>query len=444
MNIFNNREIALGIWLLIAVVFVASKQTLRVSFYDVVKALFSRYIVIPLILMIGYISLIVIGLYKLGLWDVEQLKNTVFWSLSYAATSMFRISKIENEEHYFRNSIKDQLKIIAAFEFIVTFYTYSLLTELIVIPLVILLVGMQAFTEGKKEYATVGRFLTGVLTLFGIGLIVNATNHLITEFDGFAKLGTLQDFGIPIVLSILLIPFLFTLVIYTSYENAFIRINHCIKNPALISYAKRKAIFEFNIHINLLKRWLRNIANKTPTDKMELQTSITHVKALASREKNPAIVPLSDGWSPYLACKFLSSKNLAPSDYHHDAFDASSWFASTNYLEVGAGIFPNNIAYYVEGDELIARKLKLVANFNDIESEKETTIQFAEIASELFRNALAQDMPDILVEKIMSKSPITIDVLGKAIAVEVDIWSTGLGFSIKLTIQNTQDELAVI
>lgn len=116
MNIFNNREIALGIWLLIAIAFVASNQSFRRSFYDVLIPLFSRYIVIPLVLMVGYISLIVIGLYKLGAWDVEQLKNTIFWSLSYAATSMFRISKIENEEHYFRNSIKDQLKIIAAFE----------------------------------------------------------------------------------------------------------------------------------------------------------------------------------------------------------------------------------------------------------------------------------------------------------------------------------------
>lgn len=444
MNIFNNREIALGIWLLIAVVFVVSKQTVRVSFYDVVKALLRRYVVIPLALMVGYISLIVIGLYKLGAWDVEQLKNTIFWGLSYAATSMFRISKIENEEHYFRNSIKDQLKIIAAFEFIVTFYTYSLLTELIIIPLVTFVVGMQVFTEGKKEYASVGRFLTGLLTLFGISLIANATYQLITDFDGFAKLGTLQDFAIPIVLSILLIPFLFLLVIYSSYENAFIRINHHIKNPTLIPYAKKKAIFEFNIHINLLKRWLRNIGTKTPTDMLELQTSITHVKTLAAREKNPAIVSPSDGWSPYLACKFLSSKNLITNDYHQDAFDGSSWFASTNYLEVGAGIFPNNIAYYIEGDELIARKLKLVVNFNDIVSEKETTLQFTEIISELFSKALAQEMPDMLVEKIISKTPTNIDVSGKDISIEIDNWPTKLGYSVKLTIQNSQDKLAVI
>lgn len=268
MNIFNNREIALAICLLIAIIFIGSKQVVRASFHGALKAFLNRPIVIPFVLMSGYISLVVIGLQRLGFWDIGQLKNTIFWGLSYAATSMFRISKIENKEHYFRNSVKDQLKIIAAFEFIVTFYTYSLLTELIVIPLVISVVALQAIAEGKKEHATAERFLSGVLTLFGVCLVINAIYHLVNEFDGFTKLGTLQDFGIPIVLSILLVPFLFVLVIYTSYEIAFIRIGNSIKEPSLSSYAKRKAVLEFNIHINLLKRWLRNIANKTPTDKL--------------------------------------------------------------------------------------------------------------------------------------------------------------------------------
>lgn len=444
MNIFNNREIAIGIWLLIAIIFIASKQAVRASFSNVLKAFFDKHIFIPILLMVGYISLVVIGLQRLGLWDIGQFKNTIIWGLSYAVTSMFRISNIENEEHYFRNSVKDQLKIIAAFEFIVTFYTYSLLTELIIIPLVTSVIAMQAIAQGKKEHATAERFLSGMLTLFGVSLVINAIYHLVNEFDGFTKLGTLQDFGIPIVLSILLVPFLFGLAIYSSYEIAFIRIGSSIKEPSLSSYAKRKSVFEFNIHINLLKRWLRNIANKTPTDKLKLQSSINQVKSLASREKTPAVIASTDGWSPYQARKFLTSKNLTPSDYHQDAFDESEWFSSTSHIEIGTGIFPNNVAYYIEGDELIARKLKLVVNYNDIESETETTVQFTEIASELFRNAMAQEMPDILVEKIMSKSPVKIDVFGKFIAIEIDNWSTGLGFSIKLTMQNAQDELAVM
>lgn len=193
----------------------------------------------------------------------------------------------------------------------------------------------------------------------------------------------------------------------------------------------------------MLKRWLRNIANKTPTDKLELQSSIKQIKYLASREKKPAVVPSTDGWSPYQARKFLTSKNLTPGDYHQDAFDESEWFASTSYLEIGTGIFPNNVAYYIEGDELIARKLKLVVNYNDVESEAETTVRFSEIASELFRNGMVQEMPDILIEKIHSKSPIVVNVSGKKIAIEIDSWPTELGFSINLTMQNIQDELAV-
>lgn len=87
---------------------------------------------------------------------------------------------------------------------------------------------------------------------------------------------------------------------------------------------------------------------------------------------------------------------------------------------------------------MIARKLKLVVNFNDVESEKETTVKFIEIASELIRNSLAQDMPEILVEKLISKTPTDIDVFGKDISIEIENWPTKLGYSIKLIFKISQ------
>ena len=81
MDIFNNREIALAIWLFVGIVIVASKKSIREAFHVAWKAsfqvFFCRLILVPFALMTGYIGWIVHCLHKIGLWDLELLKNTV-------------------------------------------------------------------------------------------------------------------------------------------------------------------------------------------------------------------------------------------------------------------------------------------------------------------------------------------------------------------------------
>ena len=115
MDIFNNREIALAIWLLVAVVFAASPKSVRAAFQGLWQAFCRKKILMPLGMMAVYIALVVFGLHKIGLWDWGQLKNTILWSISVAAISLFRIPQIAEYKRYFRNEIKDNFKLIAIF-----------------------------------------------------------------------------------------------------------------------------------------------------------------------------------------------------------------------------------------------------------------------------------------------------------------------------------------
>ena len=118
MDIFNNREIALAIWLSVGIAFAASQPSVRDAFYGVWKAFFRRMILVPLGLMAVYIILIVLCLNETGLWDLGQLKNTILWSVLVAAVSMFRLPQIAEDEHYFRNALKDNFKVVAVLEFV--------------------------------------------------------------------------------------------------------------------------------------------------------------------------------------------------------------------------------------------------------------------------------------------------------------------------------------
>ena len=51
------------------------------------------------------------------------------------------------------------------------------------------------------------------------------------------------------------------------------------------------------------------------------------------------------------------------------------WGADSSYLEIGSGILPNNIAYYIDGTEKAAKKLKLKMNINLPEEATEEQVR---------------------------------------------------------------------
>src|SRR5688500_1139095 len=116
MDQFNNREIALLIWLAVLIVWVLSHPAARKPLRGLFAAFFRRQILIPIALMAAYIVLLVVGLESIGLWDIEQLKNTIIWSLSVAAASLFRIGHIADDPNYYREAIKDNLRLIVLLE----------------------------------------------------------------------------------------------------------------------------------------------------------------------------------------------------------------------------------------------------------------------------------------------------------------------------------------
>ena len=194
MDIFNNREIAVGIWLLAFATFAVSIRSVRQSLPSLWNAIYCRQILIPLFFMFTYVAIVVFVLYDADIWSTNELKNTILWTFSVAILSMFRIPQITDDETYFRTALKDNFKLIVILEFVVAFHTFSLLAELMIVPAVTLLVTLQAFSETDRRYKQVGQLLANLLAVFGCGLVLYAGLMLATEPSSFFKAGTLSDF----------------------------------------------------------------------------------------------------------------------------------------------------------------------------------------------------------------------------------------------------------
>ena len=89
--------------------------------------------------MFIYITILIWGLYYIGIWEMHQLKNTIIWTISVGTLSIYKINSIKKEPKFIKNLILDNLKLIAVVEFIVSFYSFSFLIEFLLVPIYVLI-----------------------------------------------------------------------------------------------------------------------------------------------------------------------------------------------------------------------------------------------------------------------------------------------------------------
>ena len=111
MGFFNNREIAIILWLLIFLVWALFHKKIRASLFSVLKILTSVRFILLIILMLLYVSLMIYLFRKIGLWDGSMIKDTTLWFFGVAFIMLINWNKATEEEHYFQKVLLDNLKL---------------------------------------------------------------------------------------------------------------------------------------------------------------------------------------------------------------------------------------------------------------------------------------------------------------------------------------------
>jgi hypothetical protein len=255
-QLFNNREIAVSIWVTVFICWGLTKSSVRISIKHVFSAFFQRAILTILAMMAGYVYLLVFLISDIELWDIGQLKNTIMWFVFVASVELFKANKIHEEDGYFKNSIKGHLTLLSALEFVVAFHSFGLILELIIVPLSTFAVMVLAISETKEEYKPVEKIMTWVFSIIGLFMVGFSLYFIVLHFGEFAQSTTLMDFSIPIILSMLLLPFLYVISLYMNYERILIRVNIYTENKYHRLYAKFKGIKHFKTDTKSLNNWL--------------------------------------------------------------------------------------------------------------------------------------------------------------------------------------------
>lgn len=434
MEVLNNREIASAIWLLLFAAWAFYRKEVRSAFGPVFDAFAKKVILVPFSLLIIHTLASVWVLNQIGIWDSTQTKNTFLWFVGVAAVSFFRINKIADDPHYFKNAIKDNLKIIVFIEFLVTFYTFNLVVELIFVPFMALIGALLAVSQTDEKYIQIQKILSKLTEIIGISIIIYTAYRLVVDFNDFAQVQTFLDFCAPIALSIFLLPLIYIFHVYMVYEGVFVRMQFFIKDEKLRAYAKRSAIIKYKLDLSALRRWAdalnrENIVASRVIDKLHKE-----IARLQAEENNPPVVPFELGWSPYKISSVLEAAGLKVG--HYKKLYEDDWFASSPYLKIGKGVLPNNIAYYLEGNSFAVTKLKLKMNINEQEQSAEAHSILCDLASALHLHALGSELTQGFKNAIMAGGEKEDQVKTKLVSVSTECWQNNRGYDVDFSISN--------
>ena len=244
-EIFSNREISIIIWLTLFFIIAFTKKGVPQSSGHLISAFFQQKIIDVILLMIIYIELLILGLVFLEFWSLYLLKDTIIWTSFVGFLLLIKTSKINSEKDYLNSILKDSLKGIVIFEFIANFYSFSLVAELILIPVMTFVAVSQFYTQDKAEYKPVEKLFSGITSLFGFVILIYTIYRISQEFGEFANLLTLKSLLLPIILTILFIPFLYFVALWSLYEDIILSLSRRLKKKKHERYLKKKMVRHF-------------------------------------------------------------------------------------------------------------------------------------------------------------------------------------------------------
>jgi hypothetical protein len=240
--VFSSREIAVAMWGAAFLAFSLTNRGVREAFGHLLRSAFQRKIIVPVIAATIYVVAIVLLLNHLGVWTVDLAKDTALWFV-FGGLASFSLITSHRGESLLKSAATDALKIAVLVEYITSTYTLSLPAELLLVPVATVVAMMDVVAGTDENFAPVRRLLRVVQIAIGITILYVAGRKAVADFGGLWTVGTPRSLALAPVLSILFVPFVYSLLLYAKYDALFVRLKIGAEKPADVQrYAKRRLI----------------------------------------------------------------------------------------------------------------------------------------------------------------------------------------------------------
>ena len=243
---FSTREVTTIIYFLL-IFFVIILKTKNIKlFTNVIKSLFKKVFIIPVLVLFLYAAIIVFGLQFIPFWEWSLIKDIVIWILFIATPICFKATlNRKNKQYPFKKMIIDNFVWSSILEFFIGAFTFSFITEMFVVPVFSLLVILQNYDRKNEKLKEVHKLLNGISAVAGLILLIFTINNAINVIIKDGVISVLLSFSIPIIFSISFLPVVYMLAVRCKYNDLFFKLKIRNKGNIYDLKIKKKSV----IHI---------------------------------------------------------------------------------------------------------------------------------------------------------------------------------------------------
>jgi len=233
---------------------------MRESTAGLIKSFMVLSILMMVFSMLVYVSLIIFILKHFNIWDISLLKDTIFWTFGVAFIQLVNINDAEKEKDFFKKALLNSFKVIIILEFLTNLHTFSLIIELIALPIILMFVMASTYSEYKAENIAVKKLSDTLLAFYGIAVLVFSVYQAINDFDKLLTINNLKLLLIGPVMTVLYIPFMYFVALYMTYES-FLKGRKWIlnDNKELFSFLKWYVLKKCNLSLTKIHLGSRKV-----------------------------------------------------------------------------------------------------------------------------------------------------------------------------------------
>jgi hypothetical protein len=247
--------LAIVVWLVVALAWMLTRRGTRTALRGVARALSARKIAVPLLLMCAYVSAVVVGLRGLGMWNFSLTTATVFWFASTALVLFGQFEKASRDPRFFRRAILGALSVTVLVSFLADLHPMNIAVEFILIPTLVLLGAMLALAEARAENASLRGLLSWGIAIVGFFVLGYSVLNAVEHAGSLLTLANGRAFALPVLLTASLMPFVYGLTVYGSYDGLLNRLRIQLRDDRdIYRRLRRRLLLTSRLRLRRIRR----------------------------------------------------------------------------------------------------------------------------------------------------------------------------------------------
>lgn len=222
--LLNSREWAI-VTLIIACAVVALRAPgVRQQVPHLFRAVAAWKIVLPLLVLAGWISLVVFFADRVDLWNPGLLKDTIVWFVLSAFGTVFASLKAAETDQYFRTAAGQTVAAGVFLQYAMNSYTFNYVAELLLQGTLLVLGMLLAVARIRSEHRAVARAIEVLIISIALLVVVFTLRGLLGAWDSIDTRQAVLGLALSVWLPLAVLPYIWTLGLLVSYESVLMRL----------------------------------------------------------------------------------------------------------------------------------------------------------------------------------------------------------------------------